>query len=169
MLKKLPMILLTAILALQNAAASTSTKDKPLHTCTKKDSTTLILACSMYAEARGEGEKGMLMVGNVILNRKNHEDYPSKIKKVVYQKNQFSYLTGSPVRVYEKDTWNKAKNLAKFLILLENEDPSLRVLHDRTKGAIFYVKKGTRVAWLKSMKKVASYKDHDFYVPKSDT
>lgn len=110
------------------------------------------------------------MVGNVILNRANHENYPSKIKKVVYQKNQFSYLNGKKsVKVYEKDAWEDAKRLATFLILLEKENPDLRTLHDPSNGAIFYLKKGTKVKWLKSMKRVARYKDHVFYQEKSDS
>lgn len=123
----------------------------------------------MYAEARGQGEVGMLMVGNVILNRKNHSDYPSKIKNVVYQKSQFSYIDTNPVKVYEEDSWEKAKTLAKFLILLDKKNPSLRVLHDPTNSAIFYVKRGTKASWLKSMKRVAKYKDHVFYIEKVDS
>jgi N-acetylmuramoyl-L-alanine amidase len=49
------------------------------------------LADNIYHEARGEGEKGMLAVAYVTVNRFNHHKWPKSICGVVYQKSQFSW------------------------------------------------------------------------------
>ena len=43
----------------------------------------------VHAEARGEDEKGQILVANVILNRLESPDYPDTIEEVIFQPNQF--------------------------------------------------------------------------------
>lgn len=49
-----------------------------------------ILLKIAMAEAEGEGTSGKAYVMRVVLNRVQSEEFPSTIKKVVFQKNQFS-------------------------------------------------------------------------------
>ena len=43
-----------------------------------------------WAEARGEGEKGIILVINVILNRVADPNFPDTIRDVIFQPRQFS-------------------------------------------------------------------------------
>ena len=75
------------------------------------DSDVDLLARIMKAEALGEGEEGMLMVGNVVVNRvvANCDVFKDTrtISEVVYQKNAFSGvgqpLFNQPVNAKEKE------------------------------------------------------------------
>lgn len=49
-----------------------------------------ILLKIAMAEAEGEGTSGKVYVMRVVLNRVQSEEFPNTIKKVVFQKNQFS-------------------------------------------------------------------------------
>ena len=44
------------------------------------------LARVISAESRGESLEGQIAVGNVVLNRVNHEDYPDTVKDVVFDR-----------------------------------------------------------------------------------
>lgn len=48
-----------------------------------------ILAHLMMAEAEGEGDIGMMLVVDVVLNRVESEEFPNTIEEVVYQPGQF--------------------------------------------------------------------------------
>lgn len=48
------------------------------------------LSRTIWAEARGEGRHGMMHVGSVVLNRVKSPRWPSTIKSVVLQRNQFT-------------------------------------------------------------------------------
>lgn len=154
-------IILALFLGLFIGPVHAKPKEKPrtYHVCTAADTPENILACAMYFEARSEGEKGMNYVGNVILNRRNHDEYPSKIKKVVYQKHQFSYVR-SKLKVQDKISWDLAQKVSKRLLSLSEEK---RRLTDPSKGAIFFSKAGKRTPWAKSYQKTVSYGKHNFY------
>jgi len=49
-----------------------------------------ILRRIVWAEARGEDEKGMILVVNVIMNRMECPRFPNSIESVVFQPRQFS-------------------------------------------------------------------------------
>ena len=44
----------------------------------------------IYCEARGESYAGQKAVGIVVMNRVRSDEFPNTIKKVIYQKGQFS-------------------------------------------------------------------------------
>lgn len=75
------------------------------------DSDVELLARIMKAEALGEGEEGMLMVGNVVVNRvvANCDVFKNtrNISEVVYQKNAFSGvgqpLFNQPINAKERE------------------------------------------------------------------
>ena len=58
------------------------------------------MTCIIYCEARGESYAGQKAVGIVVMNRKRSEEFPNKIKDVIYQRGQFSPVrNGSFARV----------------------------------------------------------------------
>lgn len=52
-----------------------------------------LLACLVWAEARGEDQMGKRLVVDVVLNRVDSPSFPSTITDVIYQRNQFSPVT----------------------------------------------------------------------------
>ena len=134
-----------------------------VHICNNKDTPVNILACAMYAEGRGEGEKGMFAIGNVILNRDSSEDFPDGIHSVVYQKGQFTYLKRFSIRIKDKDSWEKALKVSRKLIYLNENFPELRISNDITHGATFYKRWDVHPKWAKKMIVVYRYKGHVFY------
>jgi len=52
-----------------------------------------ILYRIVWAEARGEDEKGQILVVNVIMNRVNSSQFPNTIRDVIFESNQFSPVT----------------------------------------------------------------------------
>ena len=76
-----------------------------------------ILALNIYHEARGEGEEGMQMVGEVVLNRVDHPKYPDTICAVVYQKSQFSWVKKMKNHTpKEKEMWELSLHMAEQLL-----------------------------------------------------
>lgn len=55
------------------------------------------LARIISAEAKGEPVEGQIAVGNVVLNRVEHDSFPDTIKEVIFQKNQFSPVNNGSV------------------------------------------------------------------------
>ena len=47
----------------------------------------------IHAEAQGEDLEGQILVGNVILNRSNHPNFPTDIHNVIFEQGQFSPIT----------------------------------------------------------------------------
>lgn len=146
------------------------TKVKVYHVCTKQDSSENALACALYQEARGERFKGMWAVGNVVLNRKNHGNYPDKIRKVLYQKGQFTYTKHKNLKVTDKESWDLAKKASKTLIILNNNFPRLRDFLDNTNGSIYFYQKKKEPMWMKqNYDKKLTYRGHVFYADKDST
>lgn len=144
------------------AVAANVKPAKVVHKCSKRNSEDKLLACAIYAESRGEGHRGMRAVGNVVINRVSHKDWPSTVKGVVFQRGQFTYQ--HTYKVYDKESWDKALVISRQLIYLNNNFPEVRSANDPTKGALFFKKKGIRTAWQKHMKLVFQYKGHQFYL-----
>lgn len=115
----------------------------------------------MRAEALAEGDLGMLMVGNVIVNRAIADCLDFKdartIYDVIYQKNQFSGTTSS--LFYSKST-TKEKELAKRVLRGE-------YYHPATNALWFYAPKtgeSCKSTWY-SQSLSGRYKSHCFYEP----
>ena len=82
------------------------------------DEDTYWLSRALYFEARGEVKKGIVAVGNVILNRVNHEKFPNTVKKVVTQggekryKCQFSfYCDGLSDNPSDSESWKSIQDI----------------------------------------------------------
>ena len=99
-----------------------------------------VLASIISAEALGEPYLGKLAVGSVVLNRVESSNFPSTIREVVFQKNQF-HGTKSPLyKRADKDCYLAAKEVVQGL---------------RTTRALYYanLETATNRSWIKYIKK----------------
>lgn len=95
-----------------------------------------------YAEARGEGTRGMVMVMNVVLNRVEAPGFGDSIEEVIYAEGQF-YTAGMTPNV--SDECHEA-----MALVLEGADFS--------QGALFFNKYGYR----NGKEPLFQYKNHYF-------
>lgn len=110
------------------------------------------MAKAIYYEARGEGQRGMVAVGHVIVNRTKSDKYPSDICDVVYQRNQFSW-TRNPPKINNHGLMDKAYEIAMKVLRGDTKDP--------TKGALSFHSSSIDPGWEKRPKAVIG--NHIFY------
>lgn len=121
-----------------------------------------LLARIMKAEALGEGDEGMLMVGNVIVNRvvANCDVFRDTrtISEVVYQKNAFSGV-GQPL-------FNQPVNAKERELALRNID-GYRV--EPATNALWFKNPGSNTACPEKFygELTGRYKNHCFYAPRA--
>lgn len=119
-----------------------------------------LLARIMRAEALGEGNLGMLMVGNVVVNRVLADCYTFKnintINDAIYQKNQFS---GTTTSLFYGNPTTLEKNLADRIIKGEYYYPATNALWFYAPG-----NSSCKNIWY-DQKLVGRYKSHCFYNP----
>ena len=120
-----------------------------------------LLARLMRAEAVGEGNLGMLMVGNVVINRGISDCLTFKnvntISDVIYQQNQFSGID-SPL--FFSNPTTKEQELAERVIRGE-------YFHPATNSLWFYAPSGNascKSTWY-DQDLAGRYKSHCFYKP----
>ncbi len=117
------------------------------------------LALAMYWEARGEGHRGMLAVGSVVLNRVEDDRFPDTVCDVVYQGGetppcQFSWwCDGKSDRPTHRASWEESRILADSLLTARPHDP--------TNGALFFHAKSVRPSWRREQ--TAQIGNHVFY------
>ena len=115
----------------------------------------------MRAEALAEGDLGMLMVGNVVVNRAiaNCLDFKDTrtITDVIYQKNQFS---GTKSSLFQSSSTTREKDLARRVLKGEYYRPATNALY-------FYAPKTNekcKNTWF-NQNYAGRYKNHCFYEP----
>ena len=115
----------------------------------------------MRAEALAEGDLGMLMVGNVVVNRTiaNCLDFKDTrtITDVIYQKNQFS---GTKSSLFQSSSTTREKDLARRVLKGEYYYPATNALY-------FYAPKTNekcKKTWF-NQNYAGRYKNHCFYEP----
>ena len=115
----------------------------------------------MRAEALAEGDLGMLMVGNVVVNRTiaNCLDFKDTrtITDVIYQKNQFS---GTKSSLFQSSSTTREKDLARRVLKGEYYHPATNALY-------FYAHKANekcKKTWF-NQNYAGRYKNHCFYEP----
>lgn len=115
----------------------------------------------MRAEALAEGDLGMLMVGNVVVNRAiaNCLDFKDTrtITDVIYQKNQFS---GTKSSLFQSSSTTREKDLARRVLKGEYYHPATNALY-------FYAPKANekcKKTWF-NQNYAGRYKNHCFYEP----
>lgn len=119
-----------------------------------------LLARIIRAEALNEGNLGMLMVGNVVVNRVLASCLTFKnirtLTDAIYQKNQF---VGTQSSLFQSTPTTNEKNLAKRVLLGE-------YYHPATNSLWFYApsNKTCKQTWYEG-KYSGSYKNHCFYEP----
>lgn len=120
-----------------------------------------LLARIMRSEALNEGNLGMLMVGNVVINRTIADCLTFKnirtITDAIYQKNQFS---GTQTPLFNGSPTTTEKNLAKRVLRGE-------YYHPATNALWFYApQKNTncKTTWY-DQNLSGKYKNHCFYKP----
>lgn len=79
---------------------------------TAKSDDAYLLAQIINAEANDEPYNGKLAVGNVVMNRVNHPDFPDTIRDVIYQKGQFQPVRNGSINKKPSDDSIKAANEA---------------------------------------------------------
>ena len=121
-----------------------------------------LLARIMRAEAQTEGDLGMLMVGNVVVNRVIADCYTFKnidnIEEAIYQPNQF---VGTSSSLFQASSTTMEKNLAKRTLKGEYYYPATHSLWFYAPG-----KNSCTSTWY-SQPLAGKYKNHCFYRPKS--
>ena len=114
----------------------------------------------MRAEALAEGDLGMLMVGNVVVNRAIADclDFTNvrTITDVIYQKNQFS---GTKSSLFQSSSTTKEKELAKRCLKGEYYYPATHCLWFYAPG-----RASCKSTWY-DQPFAGSYKNHCFYRP----
>lgn len=125
-----------------------------------------LLARIMRAEAQTEGDLGMLMVGNVVVNRVLGDCYTFKditsITDAIYQPNQF---VGTESSLFYGSATTTEKNLAKRILDGEYYYPATHALW-------FYAPSSgvtTCTSTWYSQPLSGKYKNHCFYRPQSGT
>ena len=123
-----------------------------------------LLARIMRAEAIGEGNEGMLMVGNVVVNRVLADcsifNNVRSITDVIYQKKQFS---GTNSSIFFGAATTTEKQLAKRLLMGETFYPATYALW-------FYAPNSANcLAKWYDQPLVGKYKSHCFYKPNTST
>lgn len=121
-----------------------------------------LLARLMRSEALAEGNLGMLMVGNVVVNRAiaNCLDFKNirTIYGAIYQKNQFVGVNSS---LFQSSSTTKEKDLAKRVLRGEYYYPATHALY-------FYSPRSgssCKSSWY-NQPLAGKYKNHCFYKPK---
>ena len=117
------------------------------------------LAENMYHEARGEGYKAMLAVGEVTINRVESEVFPDTICETVYQESQFSWTKTNP-SVIEKDQWFLSLIIATQLYVIDRNFVS--------NGATYFLNLNRikKPKWARKLEVVAVIGQHTFFKPK---
>ena len=121
-----------------------------------------LLARIMRAEALNEGDLGMLMVGNVVVNRVVANCYTftniDSITDAIYQKNQFSGINSS---LFQGSATTTELRLAERILKGEYYYPATHSLWFYAPGS-----SSCRNEWY-NQPFAGKYKNHCFYRPKS--
>lgn len=133
-----------------------------------------VVAATLWGEARGEGERGMHAVMNVIMNRAKGNF--SNARSIALSPSQFSIwnsVSNPEQKSLELATLQRQGKLPdkkQYQEALKIVDAAMKgELTDITDGAQFYFNPHkANPKWAKKMKKVATIGNHDFYkvVPK---
>ncbi len=119
-----------------------------------------LLARIMRAEALNEGDLGMLMVGNVVVNRVVANCYTftdvDSLTDAIYQKNQFSGINSS---LFQASPTTAEKRLAERILRGEYYYPATHALWFYAPGS-----SSCKSTWY-NQPLAGKYKNHCFYKP----
>lgn len=147
----------------KESMTSKSASRAAIHTCRINDNVVDILACNIYKEARGEGLVGQLAVGFVTLNRRSHDNFPTSIRGVVYQKKQFSWTNKKKLyKIHDKEAWVTSQQLARFILTVKKLDILYKML-DVSCGSLYYHSYQVSPHWSKDVTPNVVIGNHVFY------
>lgn len=132
----------------------------------EKQSQFMCMAKNIYYEAGAESFEGKLAVGQVVLNRMNHPNYPDSVCGVIYQRNQitcqFSWVCEDRKPINHKSrNWQDSIEAAKLLLTQEYQ-------YDRISDKVLFFKTvSSPFKWKTHYVKVATIGNHDFYMRKT--
>ena len=110
------------------------------------------LSASIYHEARGEGMRGMSLVGNVILNRAKL--YNKSLCGIVFEQHQFSWTKN------KKPTDDEvSRHVANMLLLSERKHSRI----DVSNGATYFARANVKKRWMRKLSISLRHKGHVFY------
>jgi spore germination cell wall hydrolase CwlJ-like protein len=137
----------------------------PAHAANKHQTQLMCMAKNIYFEAGAESFEGKLAVGQVVLNRTNHPNYPGSVCDVVFQRTrficQFSWVCEGKGTVNEKSrNWQESVDAAKYLLTYDMKYDKLN------KNVLFFKNKTSPFAWKIYYTKVATIGNHEFYMRK---
>ncbi|WP_171006783.1 cell wall hydrolase [Shimia litoralis] len=128
----------------------------------KGDAEWQCLSEALYFEARGESVKGQFAVAEVIMNRVDHDYYPSSLCGVIKQGTgrkyqcQFTFTCdGVSEKINEPAAYDRVGKVARLII-----DGAPREL---TSGATHYHTKAVNPSWARKFKRTATIGVHHFY------
>lgn len=125
------------------------------------------LANAMYYEARGEGERGMLDIGQTVMNRVARPQWPNTVCRVVYQPAQITGIWTADYRHTDAGAWRQALVLAAKLLQPQRYDlPNHGADHYVTRALYKQIINGTttRAPWVKRLRVRYNYRNHVFMV-----
>ena len=111
------------------------------------------LARVMHHEARGEGRRGQMAVGYVVVNRKHDSRFPSTICRVTTQPYQFSNFRLN----------KRIKNYGYFYSLAQELVSSYDTKNDPSRGALFFHTTSIKPRWSYRKTASATIRRHVFY------
>jgi spore germination cell wall hydrolase CwlJ-like protein len=126
----------------------------------------MCMALALYHEARDQEVPAQIAVGNVIMNRVDHPNFPSEVCDVVYHGGEVNkygcqftfYCDGKSDKMTNKQA--KLRAIALSLLIVNG------MLTDLTKGAVFYHADYVTPAWSSSLVKTTNIGNHKFYKDK---
>jgi spore germination cell wall hydrolase CwlJ-like protein len=128
------------------------------------------LAVTLYHEARGEGNAGMLGVANVVINRMHDPRWPDTLCEVVSQGPTLKWDVNAPLRnkcqfsFYcdgKSDIPTNQKSFSKAVRIAEDAWYSYNLSVDITEGATFYHATSVSPNWPYSY--ITTINNHKFY------
>lgn len=118
------------------------------------------MAMNLFFEARGEGEAGMIAVGQVTLNRVGSTKFRRDVCSVVQEKHKgvchFTWVCDRTIhKIKDKKMWQTSEAIA-FKLLTDRQK-------DQTHAADHYHATYVKPYWASSCNRTAQIKNHVFY------
>ena len=148
-----PPLRLTLIAAALAAALAPAAHAGP---AAPKPEAVACLAEAVYFESRGKGDSAALAVANVVLNRREHQEFPGTVCGVIADGCEFSYRCDGRSDAL-RDPKERARALRAAETVLAGEAP------DPTHGALFFHSAAVKPGWFASRTRTAEIGGNVFY------
>ena len=114
------------------------------------------LAEAVYYETQGTSERAAEAVAHVVLNRREHDEFPETVCAVVSEGCQFSYrCDGKPETLSDAEERARAFRAAEAVLEGRAADP--------TDGALFFHSEEVQPGWLQSRDRTVEIGGNIFY------